>query len=527
VAKYFELDDLYRFLTPKNNGDQISTEAKTPEDKIIETIFPPKGVHLTFSEIVSRLEESPKFHAVGPDKFLDPEGKYWKDVKTSGVGMRGILRPTGNTEKIAAFVIRDPGVSPTVAGVDKIGRFLNYTPTLVVSQMVPYLDVEFSFSNVNSTTKTPGIIRFLLGSESNSSLSPGDKALDARRKQKDREGTETESGVSGMEMFLMPQTLTNMDNLYETKRGDSLIRLLPPKPFVPMASIEGFDITVQNAGAGSFASKRGNLKFKIHDKSRVSEFSDFLRGSSGAAFMRVTTTFGWHAPDAREDEDEFYKFINTYMKQTDTWAVVNTQFAFDASGQVNIGVQLASDPTTNRDPVMIVSDESPRLIALSKRHDEISSATADIVGKDSHQSTNGAKTEQLGNYKTFVEILKMASSAGYVKLSDGKIVDEALINKLFSDEHVIRRISSAGLVSDRLKNLLVGLLPKRSGGQQNTESDAYVQNEVLTSIGKSLFDTIYATPDPFLPREGLDFHPALVKLVQDYKKPVASGNKKP
>jgi len=56
VAKYFELDDLYRFLTPKNNGDQISTEAKTPEDKIIETIFPPKGVHSTFAKIVSTLE---------------------------------------------------------------------------------------------------------------------------------------------------------------------------------------------------------------------------------------------------------------------------------------------------------------------------------------------------------------------------------------------------------------------------------------------------------------------------------------
>ena len=176
---------------------------------------------------------------------------YWKDVSSlESVVPTLASQSDGPNIPISAFITRSPYVTPSTRGTDSIDFFLNYTPPIVAAQMVPYLDVEFElsrgFSEIDDTyLSTPSSLRFLLGSKKLSDLSAADKAIEKcglqivrpkegkGRAKKQDEKPEAYS-FTGMEMFLMPQTLTNMDSL----NPDGVIRLARVKPFLPFASIE-------------------------------------------------------------------------------------------------------------------------------------------------------------------------------------------------------------------------------------------------------------------------------------------------
>jgi hypothetical protein len=52
----------------------------------------------------------------------------------------------------------------------------------------------------------------------------------------------------------------------------------------------------------------------LHDKARISEFAEFIRGPSGYSNLIIRTTYGWSSPKGRED-DEYSKFINLMAKK--------------------------------------------------------------------------------------------------------------------------------------------------------------------------------------------------------------------
>ena len=330
-----------------------TTDTKTLLDTIMEKVLDPRGNFTTYDKIVDDIEAYFKktgsdakkeagqmFHGIGSSGTVDlDDAAYWGDkVKTSLNFMPIIYDNT----PVSVFVTRSPYVNPCRRGTSDIDFFLNYTPPVFASQMVPYLDVEFELNRVPSPGKgsltTPSLLRFLLGSVEVSSLSDADKAYDNTiNPDNSDKSSSTARSFSGMEMFLAPQTLTNMDTL-----GESVSRLVRVKPFLPFASIENFEVSVQNAGAGNFAHKTGNLRLKIHDKARLAEISEFIRGSSGYNQASVWTTYGWLAPRGRGDEDAYAKFVNESMLVRECWKVVNPSFTFDGAGQVSLVLSMVS-----------------------------------------------------------------------------------------------------------------------------------------------------------------------------------------
>jgi hypothetical protein len=132
-------------------------------------------------------------------------------------------------------------------------------------------------------------------------------------------------------------------------------RLVDSKPFLPFASILDFEVKILNAGAGAMAHKTGKLQLKIHDKSRISEMSEFFRGPSGYGFVKIWTSYGWIAPSrinrttsnadgkssiSFNNEDAYADFINESMHAEDCWQIKNTQFGFDQVGTVNLTLDL-------------------------------------------------------------------------------------------------------------------------------------------------------------------------------------------
>jgi len=286
----------------------------------------------------------------GPPLQLPPENFY-----------KNVCRIDSDSPPIdfSINVLRTPLLNPSRRNTDKIEFFLNNIPSIFASQMVPYLDVEFQFPrmSIDESVKNdqitylnrPSLLRFMLGSEVLTKyLTEADKSLmgaitfDPKLAKDDTVSPEIQaqniSQYAGMEMFTTPQTMTNMYTL----NAQQSIRLNDVKPFLPPASLIGASIQVLNAGAGMFMHKTATIDMKIHDKARLVEFSEFVRGPAGSRNVTIWLTYGWLAPRGRGMYDTYAKFINENMLVREAFSVKNASFSFDNFGQVSMKVELVS-----------------------------------------------------------------------------------------------------------------------------------------------------------------------------------------
>lgn len=524
---YFDLDHLYKFLSPdfssgNNPPNSSTTVAKPFYQKVAELLIDSRGKSYSWEQINKEIENyqsdvaasdladtKSNFRFLGPSKNkLSAEDKYF-----SGVESTSSVNPDLKDNKMTVIAIRDPRVTISTAACDKVGRFLNYTPPIIASQMIPYLDVEFRLIGNSEFTRAPSTLRFLLGVVKGDDLGSNDKTMfegsmkertNRTDKNKPKDWEDRAYMRSGMELFLMPQSLTNMDGLGAESSG-AKTRTAPAKPFLPLASIEGFDITLRNAGAKNFQHQTGNLKLKVHDKSRLSEMAEFIRGGDGFRQVEIITRYGWAVPEVSREENEFFHFINNEMVKEDVWAIVNTQMSFDSTGQANIGIQLVNAGARYLGRTDIVEVENPNI----EKFNEIVAKIAKYV--DKIQSSNKFPTTV-----TIATILKDASSKGIYTLKDSqKIANEiADYDKLLQKQSVLTD-------EDRVnfKNALLELNKPISKNSKSATKSLYelAQLDARNEIEKKISGLKRGTPDPWLPKQGGPFNPKLINEVKRKK----------
>ena len=510
---YDTIESLYKFLEPSSQDGTSSgtsdTKPKSLDDMISKMILSTNGEFVTSTDMFTDLTN---YFKSNDEKIIEKEKKEASikfQIITSNVEKQASIklgdyfekdyqgRPTSSLKNviitepafdITVFSTRGNFVSPSTRGTKNIDLFLNYTPPLVAAQLVPYLDVEFKIVGASKKfLNTPSQLRFLMGSKpTEDNLSTADAVMRDSSLFQGAKETDRYSSV-GMELFLMPQTLTNMEGL-----GPSSDRLVRAKPFLPFASIESLDVAVANAGAGKFSHKTGNLKLKVHDKGRISEFSEFIRGASGINETIIWTTYGWLAPRNRGDADGYSKFINENMLMRESWKIVNSQFSFDASGQVSVNLQLVSQ--------------------AAKHLREISVSETVEAAKDFHaiiKAVNEVKNELTSRENPFA-----------ISLESEQILNAGSTNGVFPDfkkakagiANLIASLKNSGLTQDHL-NDLEGNLNKLTGG-------AYSYDQVKLSIGaevKQKFEDLSAGTDPYLPREGSQYFDSdIVKTINTF-----------
>lgn len=367
MTKPFELNDLFDYLVPHSTlTSRGVTTKKNPFEKIDAALMGQSGmksygdIRKTFKDELENNTEQSHLHGVGDvgdGGVLFTGDPYFKSCNIKDTN--SLLKPEDlQGKKAAIFVTRNPYITPARRSTTDVDFFLNYSPSLFASQMMPYLDIEMQI--IRTPTKRPNgdirpatnvtsptLMRFLMGSVPQGSTELGLVGRVLEDGQTNRgpiklgdKTVDTVVSYSGMEMFLAPQTLTNMDEL---KGGDGH-RLVDVKPFTSFASIESFDVTVANAGAAAMSHKKASLRIKLHDKARLAEMSAFLK-PGGYAYVNVITTYGWTAPTGRNamgSNDFFANFVNEKMRVRDRWMVVNSTFTFDPSGQVSIILELVT-----------------------------------------------------------------------------------------------------------------------------------------------------------------------------------------
>lgn len=521
----FTLDQLYRYLSPGYDSTGSTMNKLNKEDKFRQKVgrllIDTRGKAMSWKEIKTSLESQLKgaddddkkyigryFRFLGPSydlgkiDALDSSDGYF-DKKNRGTwSINPNLAAESPKKYVSVMCIRDQYVTPASEGCDKIGRFLNYTPSHVAAQMIPYLDVEFRHEATSSYTRTPSILRFLLGVEKDEKLSKSDRSLHDGS-QVGVSDPKTAYTRSGMELFLMPQSLTNFDTLGVTSGGGKA-RLSPVKPSVPLASIEAFDITARNAGAKNFVHKTANLKLKIHDKSRMSEFAEFIRGGDGFRRVTIVTRYGWKATGS---EDPFLKFINEEMFREDVWSIVNSQFSFDSTGQVNVGLQLVSAAARYLGSTNIaISASSKGLNELNETMRQISEAVDEIKFR-----------ANLPENVFIDQILKEATTTGFYSEKDVSKVDNAIKEFIAKLKRSSKFEDLGGGFFDKLQADLLSLSKGGAADKKKRSMYQIAQDSVKEEVAR-LFDKISEGSDPWLPKPGMNFRKALADEVAARKK---------
>ena len=128
--------------------------AKPFYSKVAELLIDSRGISYSWATIKSTIESyatnveandladtKANFRFLGPGDAGSLE-KLSDETYFSGVTSTRSVNPDLKDEynKVTVIAIRDPRVTISTAACDKVGRFLNYTPSIVASQMIPYLE---------------------------------------------------------------------------------------------------------------------------------------------------------------------------------------------------------------------------------------------------------------------------------------------------------------------------------------------------------------------------------------------------
>lgn len=263
------------------------------------------------------------------------------------IGKRTELPPE---KSMSVILCNSAFLSPPVRNAERVEMFMNFLPTIVASRLVPFLEVDFAFHRVIPDNKaaqphmwSPSLTRFLLGGDSSAiqdSSSPTAKMLQLRENQtaasdKDKQVELHLNSTAGMELFTAPQLAVN--NSPTANAGRYVNVLDPMRPFM---SVESFNVNVTPT-VGLYSFKKASLVLKLHDRSRLTEISDLIRPQvyqDAGSSPTVWITYGWR--HLAENGNPYAEFINGNMLVREAYKVMNSQFAFDAVGQVTVTVEL-------------------------------------------------------------------------------------------------------------------------------------------------------------------------------------------
>lgn len=425
--------------------------------------------------------------------FADPSIKMYYSGKKDGVkSVQDIREVFGKTFKLSAdqdvmmLLSRSPFFHPARRNTHRIEVFLNSMPSTILSQMVPYLDVEFQFTrDPKPQVQTMGQLKFLKGATEKGTLDGADKAM-LEGTQVTKDGKELD--YAGMEMFTSPQTLVNpLPNIDVGTGGARYSDILDP--FRPFASLEGATISVA-PNVGIMTYRKANLSIKLHDRSRMAEISDLIRPQSYSN-TTVWLTYGWRAPN--DPTNPYFEYVNNNMLVREAYGIVNSNFSFDAVGQVTINLELFTQGLSQLRTMKItetIGDAQKTIDDIRKLIDTISTYRKRLkldpvegINKEIRVFEILDKTQagEFPDYKT-AEI-----TAGITTL-------QTALAKAMHDKDASKHPDA-----EAVKGLLKGLedfkknVPK--GGLK-----ASIQT-MATSTMKVKFDEVFEGPDPFLPDE--------------------------
>lgn len=414
---------------------------------------------------------------------LQSPGTHLNDKAELVVNLKSVIGnkffTEADSECVVTYILsKSPYIHPSCVGTNKVDLFINALPSIFASRMVPYMDLEFQTTRaIESLTQSPGTLKFLLGSKE--PTSPGDIALANGHETGVTKDFDHEFNFSGMEMFTSPQTLTNMDML-KGSSGNRYVDVLDP--FRPFATLENVTITVTPA-VGLFTHKTASIQLKIHDRTRLTEFSDLIR-PKGLKDVIIWMTYGWLAP--KNEDDAYATFINNNMLKREAFGIVNSSFTFDATGQITINLSLVTKGVNEAQVALIKSDPDEKVFKDIKK-------IAETISEFRRIYLN-APVEGFGKDIRIYQILDFASAGnGQYPKDIGTANIKSSIKSLRDNLTNTKKISKSEL--DKFNKALSDYYDKTKNKYDFQDR----VNKSVTNIISKKFEECAQGLDPFLP----------------------------
>lgn len=422
-----------------------------------------------------------------PYMYKGKDGQYQPDVTIDQIIGADAMATKGDKD-LSLIVSKSPFITPMVRDAQKVGMFMNFLPTTVISMCVPYLELEFSFDrgfdkDLQKVLSTASLLKFLLGGVVVDAANAPDVAMFDSRSASDP-NTQSSTSTAGMELFTAPQTLLNMD---KTKAGSRYTSVLDPtRPFM---SLEGVTINVTPT-VGIMSYKKANVTIKLHDRSRLAEIADLVQPTT---YTRTTVwlTYGWrhpYMPSQSPSTQTYADFINNNLMVREAYGVMNANFSFDSTGQVSIDLELYTKSVSElRD--LKVTDDPAGFRVISNRIATLAQEIAQIRRDYKLDPPSGLNKEIRG-----YTILDAAEQGSFPDMNPAKILESiAALESSLKKTGKLPRNAVNTLIAD-LKELYAPDKPNSNQFDYKKRSETVAKNYV-----KKKFDELYNGADPFLP----------------------------
>lgn len=501
-----------------------------------------------------------------PSINKDPKNKNQPEYST-GSSLSEMMDPDVVEKfksKVSMILVDTPAIDLKLRNADKVEIFANYFPSVMMSQTVPYLDVKFItqkdvITNPNSKIiekdgkqilLTGGFdflspIGFLKGKGIFTGIS-NDLMYSAYSTYYDKHGSVPTRPPStsnndppsvgknslmqqvstGIEMFTMPQTLINMDDVDKVNpRYNPILNLT-----VPFGAIQSVSINAVPSYS-VFSFKTAALTMKIFDRSRLNEIAEIL---NPILYSKTTVllTYGWRAPAQPHNvqlQNKYHNFINGTMMKSETYGIRNSSISIDNSGVVNVTLDLFTKGTAElRDvtPTSGTENYNTQQNELLQRFEDIKrlaeklnivsikSAGEDIRGSMLLGAALGGGFPQMSEYDAFSDFNKLQNSLRLQSNEKTKKDSEKLI-KLIKDLY----ITTADL---RPNNGQLTQKQFNAGGDQNqvktyfqgkATNTVYKQQQEIQNAAKKIIKSRFES----LKKNKIDFFSYIPKLDKQQK----------
>ena len=398
-----------------------------------------------------------------------------KDTKTEG---------DFNPPPVHVIQVFKAESAPTAVNTEIVALWLNSIPVLEMSRAVPYLDVRIIPRGAAQGGPRPlSLDRFLLGTSGFENASNDAKNLvnssyltdpiqGQRSDVTDVKKTNSEI-ASAMEIFTSPQTMIGARSSQNSDK------------FRPFMSFNSLDVS-EVPGGGMMSFKTAKMDLLLHDRTRLREALALVApGATGKTQIEIT--YGWSHPQNNSlsrpadsaVNNRFAKLINA-MRVTQVFNVVNSEYSFNDSGEVELGVKLAlAGVNAAANTEVTYTEVGNREKELDKVFKEISSIMSRLRSSDPDGKL------------TFPNYISSATNLGGAALSMRKSIYK--VRQKIKDYKKNKDPDFKALAQELDK--VFG--KSRGKGQLNALTKS--KKQVLAAMIKNL----KATPDPFLPHTGV------------------------
>ena len=296
--------------------------------------------------------------------------------------------------------------APTVTNSDLTTILANGVPPLEWSRCIPYLEVMIA-----SESGVRKIATQFLNPDADSEHSEGDAHVSAvvgsddpkpADQVIDRGDDSTYSVLGSMDVFTMPQTLTNRKHI---------------DPFRPLASLESFTNTLSGfiptssdpAITPTIKDQKATLRLRIHHPSYLDELAPLVKPSHTGT-TKIVVTYGWAHPDGitagsrPSDENMSARWgdLLNSCRTTEVFSILNSRISFTDSNEVQVDVEMSQSSTSQELVEKMVNASSVGVPA--REIDGILDQAIDTFALNLADSTNSRNYNF--NYKMFQSRLK-------------------------------------------------------------------------------------------------------------------------